>query len=185
MRGAGRKRSAVPEAVHAEIACGIERLPKSKKRSKLLDLYSAIHEELGSMSWTHDVTERFASVKSSLEQTRIEDFDAAIAAHALAVGASYRGRRDLGFDLGDAGSVRTPLGFLTYSRDTASERNLGYSRAPLGFFRRGIVIGSGILLIPTSRWSKANPIVQLEDDHFDMKAGGKTFGARVRSRLRG
>ncbi len=89
MRGAGRKKMAVPEPVYAEIAYGIERLPKSKKRSKLLALYSAIYEELGSMSWTHEVTQHFASVKSTLEHKgkRIEDFDAAIAAHALAAGA--------------------------------------------------------------------------------------------------
>ncbi len=89
MRAAGRKRLAVPEPVYAEIAYGIERLPKSKKRSKLLALYNAIYEELGSMPWTHGVTEHFVSVKSTLEHKgkRIEDFDAAIAAHALAAGA--------------------------------------------------------------------------------------------------
>jgi tRNA(fMet)-specific endonuclease VapC len=89
MREAGRKKLAVPEPVYAEIAYGIERLPKSKKRSKLLVLYRAIYEELGSMPWTHEVTEHFASVKSTLEHKgkRIEDFDAAIAAHALAAGA--------------------------------------------------------------------------------------------------
>jgi len=89
MRGAGRKKLAVPEPVHAEIAYEIERLPKSKKRLKLLALYTAIYEELGSMPWTHEVTEHFASVKSTLEHKgkRIEDFDAAIAAHALAAGA--------------------------------------------------------------------------------------------------
>lgn len=89
MRAAGRKRLAVPEPVYAEIAYGIERLPKSKKRSKLLSLYGAIYEELGSTPWTHEVTEHFASVKSTLEHKgkRIEDFDAAIAAHALALGA--------------------------------------------------------------------------------------------------
>jgi tRNA(fMet)-specific endonuclease VapC len=89
MRNAGRKRLAVPEPVYAEIAYGIERLPKSKKRSELLALYSAIYEELGSMAWTHEVTQHFASVKSTLEHKgkRIEDFDAAIAAHALAASA--------------------------------------------------------------------------------------------------
>ena len=89
MRGAGRKKLAVPEPVYAEIAYGIERLPKSKKRSKLLVLFRAIYEELGSVPWTHDVTEHFALVKSTLghKGKRIEDFDAAIAAHALAAGA--------------------------------------------------------------------------------------------------
>jgi len=89
MRVAGRKKLAVPEPVYAEIAYGIERLPKSKKRSNLLSLYTAIFEELGSTPWTHGVTDQFALVKSVLERKgkRIEDFDAAIAAHALAAGA--------------------------------------------------------------------------------------------------
>lgn len=89
MRVSGRKNLGIPEPVYAEIAYGIEHLPKSKKRAVLQSRVAAIFEELGGVPWTHSVTEHFGAIKASLEKNgkRIEDFDAAIAAHALATGA--------------------------------------------------------------------------------------------------
>jgi len=45
--------------------------------------------ELGRALWTDIVSERFGAIKAALEKRgkRIEDFDAAIAAHALVEGA--------------------------------------------------------------------------------------------------
>lgn len=81
---------AIPQPVLAEIAFGIERLPRSKRRTSLqarLDLVSA---ELPRAEWTDAVSQAFGRIKAMLERrgTRIEDFDAAIAAHALSLEAT-------------------------------------------------------------------------------------------------
>ena len=81
---------AVPPPVLAEIAFGIERLPKSKRRAALQKRFELIASELPRAEWTDDVSQLFGHIKATLERrgTRIEDFDAAIAAHALARGAT-------------------------------------------------------------------------------------------------
>ena len=79
----------VPQPVLAEIAYGIERLPKSKRREALQERFDLVRSELARASWTDEVSESFGRIKAMLEKKgqRIEDFDAAIAAHALANGA--------------------------------------------------------------------------------------------------
>lgn len=81
---------AVPQAVLAEIAFGIERLPRSKRRASLQNRFELIAAELPRAEWTDAVSQVFGRIKASLERrgTRIEDFDAAIAAHALAFEAT-------------------------------------------------------------------------------------------------
>ena len=81
--------AAIPQPAIAEIAYGIERLPRSKRRSALEDRFDLVRTELARSPWTDAVSERFGSIKATLERKghRIEDFDAAIAAHALAEGA--------------------------------------------------------------------------------------------------
>jgi tRNA(fMet)-specific endonuclease VapC len=76
--------------VIAEIAYGIERLPRSRRRERLQERFDLICAELARVAWTDAVSERFGYVKATLERRgqRIEDFDAAIAAHALAEGAT-------------------------------------------------------------------------------------------------
>ncbi len=75
----------IPQPVIAEIAYGIERLPKSRKRDALQQRFEAIRQEIGRANWTDNVSASFGVIKSALERKgkRIEDFDAAIAAHAL------------------------------------------------------------------------------------------------------
>lgn len=77
---------AVPEPVFAEIAYGIERLPKSRKRDWLRQRYELMRGQLAIAPWMEGVTDAFGRIKATLEKRgqRIEDFDAAIAAHALA-----------------------------------------------------------------------------------------------------
>ena len=79
----------VPQPAFAEIAYGIARLPKSKRREALQERFELLRVELLRAEWTDDVTERFGAIKAVLEKRgeRIEDFDAAIAAHALSRGA--------------------------------------------------------------------------------------------------
>jgi tRNA(fMet)-specific endonuclease VapC len=81
---------AVPQPVLAEIAFGIERLPRSKRRTALQARFDLISAELPRAEWTDGVSQMYGRIKASLERrgTRIEDFDAAIAAHALALGAT-------------------------------------------------------------------------------------------------
>src|SRR5688572_15847543 len=80
---------AVPQPVLAEIAFGIERLPRSKRRAALQARFDLLCTELPRAEWTDTVSQRYGQIKAVLERrgTRIEDFDAAIAAHALAAGA--------------------------------------------------------------------------------------------------
>lgn len=80
----------VPQPVLAEIAFGIERMPRSKRRAALQARFDLISAELPRAEWTDVVSRMFGRIKATLERrgTRIEDFDAAIAAHALALGAT-------------------------------------------------------------------------------------------------
>ena len=82
----GRADVGVPHPVLAEVAYGIERLPRSRRRDLLRGRYLLLGEELRRVEWTDDVSESFGSIKAALERRGqlIEDFDAAIAAHALA-----------------------------------------------------------------------------------------------------
>jgi tRNA(fMet)-specific endonuclease VapC len=81
-----RSEVSIPQPVIAEIAYGIERLPRSRRRDLLQNRFDLIRLELGRVNWTDPASERFGSIKAVLEKRgkRIEDFDAAIAAHALA-----------------------------------------------------------------------------------------------------
>lgn len=81
---------ALPQPVLAEIAFGIERLPRSKRRVALQSRFDLIAAELQRVEWTDAVSQMFGRVKATLERrgTRIKDFDAAIAAHALALDAT-------------------------------------------------------------------------------------------------
>ncbi|MET0591088.1 MAG: type II toxin-antitoxin system VapC family toxin [Polyangiaceae bacterium] len=76
----------IPGPVIAEIAYGIERLPRSKRREALQERFDLIRTEIGRVPWTDAVSEHFGAIKAAIERRgrRIEDFDAAIAAHALA-----------------------------------------------------------------------------------------------------
>jgi tRNA(fMet)-specific endonuclease VapC len=90
LRSANREDISIPQPVIAEIAYGIERLPKSKRRLQLQERFELVCVELARAAWTDAVSERFGFIKAALERKgrRIEDFDAAIAAHALAEGAT-------------------------------------------------------------------------------------------------
>lgn len=90
LAGLDRSTVSVPQPVLAEIAYGIERLPRSKRRTELRRRLSVIRNEIGRAEWSDEVSDAFGRIKTMLERQgrRIEDFDAAIAAHALAAGAT-------------------------------------------------------------------------------------------------
>ena len=80
----------IPQPVIAEVAFGLERLPRSKRRAALQARFDLIAAEVPRAEWTDAVSHTFGRIKTTLERrgTRIEDFDAAIAAHALALDAT-------------------------------------------------------------------------------------------------
>lgn len=85
----GRAAIVIPQPVIAEIAYGIERLPRSKRRTSLQERFAWVLAEIARVPWTDAVSEKFGVIKAALERRgeRIEDMDAAIAAHALAENA--------------------------------------------------------------------------------------------------
>lgn len=77
---------AVPQPVLAELRYGISRLPRSRRREQLEARLNVILLALARAPWTDEVSRRFGELKSTLERrgVRVDDFDVAIAAHALA-----------------------------------------------------------------------------------------------------
>ncbi len=76
----------MPQPVVAEIAYGIQRLVRSKRKEALLTRFERLKAEIQRVAWSDEVSEAFGVVKAALERRgeRIEDFDAAVAAHAIA-----------------------------------------------------------------------------------------------------
>jgi tRNA(fMet)-specific endonuclease VapC len=81
---------AIPQPALAEIAYGIERLPRSRRRRALQARFDLLCSEIPRAVWTDAVSHAYGRIKATLERrgTRIEDFDAAIAAHAVALGST-------------------------------------------------------------------------------------------------
>lgn len=90
VRQTEKKDVLVPQPVLAEIAYGIARLPESKRKESLRRRFELVKHELPRAEWIDAVSEAFGEIKARLERKgiRIEDIDAAIAAHALARGAT-------------------------------------------------------------------------------------------------
>ncbi len=86
LRGLDKTEVGVPQPVLAEIEYGLARLPRSRRRQSLVARFELVREELRRVPWTDEVSTRFGIAKAELERVgaRIEDFDLAIAAHALA-----------------------------------------------------------------------------------------------------
>jgi tRNA(fMet)-specific endonuclease VapC len=82
------------QPVVAEVEYGLARLPPSRRRSALTKRFSLIAGMLPRAHWSDEVSQSFGSVKSELERLgqRIEDFDIAIAAHAIAFDATLATR---------------------------------------------------------------------------------------------
>ena len=76
----------LPQPAAAEIEYGLARLPASRRRDRLIERFHVFLAEIPRMAWTDAVSRAFGAAKADLERrgVRIEDFDVAIAAHALA-----------------------------------------------------------------------------------------------------
>jgi tRNA(fMet)-specific endonuclease VapC len=80
----------VPQPVLAEIAAGIERLPRSKRERLLRQVFARVCSQFARSAWTDEVSHAYGRIKAHMfsRGTAIEDFDLAIAAHALVEGAT-------------------------------------------------------------------------------------------------
>jgi tRNA(fMet)-specific endonuclease VapC len=78
----------IPPPVIAEIAYGIERLSRSKRKEELVSRFELLKDEIQRAVWSDEVSGAFGSIKAALERKGkgIEDFDVAVAAHAVAMG---------------------------------------------------------------------------------------------------
>src|SRR5580692_390221 len=85
LRATAKTDVALPQPVAAEVAFGLARLPRSKRRDHLERAWHALAAEIPRLSWTDDVSEAFGRIKATLERSGrpIDDFDIAIAAHAV------------------------------------------------------------------------------------------------------
>jgi tRNA(fMet)-specific endonuclease VapC len=86
LKGTNRRDALLPQPVLAELAYGIARLPKSRRRQPLQERFDLVSSHFERLDWTDAVSLAFGDIKAFFERKgrRIEDFDAAIAAHALA-----------------------------------------------------------------------------------------------------
>ncbi len=90
LKESNRRDILVPQPVMAEIAYGIARLPRSRRRHLLEERFGVVAETFERIEWTDAVSTAFGDIKARLERKGrpIEDFDAAIAAHAIANAAT-------------------------------------------------------------------------------------------------
>jgi tRNA(fMet)-specific endonuclease VapC len=90
LRAANKTAVALPQPVAAEVAFGLARLPRSMRKDRLEEAWRALSAEIPRLPWTDDVSEAFGRIKAALERSGrpLDDFDVAIAAHAVAQGAS-------------------------------------------------------------------------------------------------
>ena len=88
LKRVGRSDVCIPQPVASEIAYGIQRLVKSKRKELLARRFELVREEIARAVWSDEVSDAFGRIKAALERKgeRIEDFDAAVAAHAVAEG---------------------------------------------------------------------------------------------------
>lgn len=79
----------MPQPVLAEIEYGIARLERSKRKDALRSRFELLKAEIQRIDWSDEVSDGFGKIKAALERKgeRIEDFDAAVAAHAAAHGS--------------------------------------------------------------------------------------------------
>jgi tRNA(fMet)-specific endonuclease VapC len=78
------------QPVVAEIEYGLARLPRSARQKRLRARFDLFLREMLRVPWTDEVSTAFGRIKADLEKRgeRLEDLDVAVAAHAVAMGAT-------------------------------------------------------------------------------------------------
>lgn len=81
----GQQDLMIPQPVLAEVAAGLSRLPRSKRERQLHRDFERLCQLFPRSDWTDEVSLTFGRVKAHLLKggKPVEDFDVAIAAHAL------------------------------------------------------------------------------------------------------
>ena len=89
----------ITQVTVAEIEFGLRYLPVSRRRRLLQEQWNVISPELIRLPWDDQISRAFGERKARLEKAgnRMSDFDLAIAAHAIALGAIIV-TADEGFD---------------------------------------------------------------------------------------
>ena len=97
LRSTRRANVFLPQPVLGEVAYGLARLGKTKRARLLTKSFELFLSEIQRATWTDEVSLQFGGIKAFLEKkgTPNEDFDLAIAAHALSLKATLvtRNRR--------------------------------------------------------------------------------------------
>lgn len=80
----------LPQPVLAEIEYGLAHHPVRRRREALRRRFDLIRGQLSGQDWTDGVSRVFGEVKADLHRRGLplEDFDVAIAAHAIAIDAA-------------------------------------------------------------------------------------------------
>jgi len=80
----------LPQPAVAEIRYGLARLPSSRRKRELERRLVTLLAALARAEWSDAVSRCFGDVKADLERRgeRVDDFDVAIAAHAIAYDAA-------------------------------------------------------------------------------------------------
>jgi tRNA(fMet)-specific endonuclease VapC len=76
----------LPQPVVAELRYGLARLPSSRRKRELERRLVTLLAALARVEWSDEVSRCFGDVKADLERRgeSVDDFDVAIAAHAIA-----------------------------------------------------------------------------------------------------
>jgi len=90
LRGLARTEVLLPQPAVAEVFYGLRRMQPSRRRAALRVRFDLFRRELRRIVWDDAVSAAFGDIKASLERRgkRLEDFDVAIAAHAVAARAT-------------------------------------------------------------------------------------------------
>ena len=80
----------LPQPTVAEIRYGLARLPRSRRKRELEQRLVTLLSALPRADWSDEVSRAFGALKADLERRgeRVDDFDLAIAAHAIALDAA-------------------------------------------------------------------------------------------------
>lgn len=89
LKAVSRAQVFLPQPVLAEIEYGLSRLTRSKRKEALVARFELLKSEIARAIWSDEVSADFGRAKATLEKRgeRIDDFDVAVAAHALAHGS--------------------------------------------------------------------------------------------------
>ncbi|MBK7582526.1 MAG: type II toxin-antitoxin system VapC family toxin [Myxococcales bacterium] len=76
----------IAQPVLAEVRYGLARMPRSRRRTALEQRLAVLLHAIRRVAWNDEVSSEFGELRASLERRgeRLDDFDAIIAAHALA-----------------------------------------------------------------------------------------------------